>query len=312
MEKLRFDGRTAIVTGSGSKPGLGRVYAMELASRGANVVINDIGWDPEHQGYLEPASAEKVVEEIRAMGGNAVADTNTVATEKGAAAIVKTAIDAFGGVDIIVNNAGVALIAAIDVMSPRDFQRHMEVNVLGPIWLARAAWPHMKAKKYGRIVNATSGAMEGIALMTAYSTSKGAMYSFTRAAALEGEEYGIKVNSINPAAFTRMVTSTHEPQSSFYQASKANCRPEEVAPVVVFLAHETCPVSGECIEGVMGHVRRVCYAQTPGFTQRDLTAETVAERWDEVMWGSSGDYEVIVGDRGLRLKDCVLVPYVPK
>jgi NAD(P)-dependent dehydrogenase (short-subunit alcohol dehydrogenase family) len=144
MAEFRFDGRTAIVTGSGGNPSLGRAHAMLLASRGAQVVVNDIGsGDPEMRNYPGTASAEKVAEEIRAAGGKAVADTNSVATPEGAEAIIRTALDAFGRIDVLVNNAAISIGAPIDVMSARDFQRHMDVNLMGTIWCCRAAWPHM-------------------------------------------------------------------------------------------------------------------------------------------------------------------------
>src|SRR5690606_11876911 len=152
MTELRFDGRTAIVTGSGGNPSLGRAHAMLLASRGAQVVVNDIGSDPEMRHYPGAASAEKVAGEIRAAGRKAVADTNAVATPEGAEAIIRTALDNFGSIDILVNNAAISVGAPIDAMTPRDFQRHIDINLMGSIWCCRAAWPHMRARGYGRIV----------------------------------------------------------------------------------------------------------------------------------------------------------------
>jgi NAD(P)-dependent dehydrogenase (short-subunit alcohol dehydrogenase family) len=125
MDKWRFDGRTAIVTGAGGNPSLGRAHALLLAARGARVVVNDIGRDPETPGYSGTASAEDVAREIRAAGGKTVADTHSVASEEGAAAIVQAALDAFGGIDILVNNAGISIAAPFDEMTPRDFRRHI-------------------------------------------------------------------------------------------------------------------------------------------------------------------------------------------
>src|ERR1700757_1635633 len=132
LHPLRFDGQVAIVTGSGGNPSLGRAHAMLLAARGAKIVVNDIGPDPEIPGYTGTVSAEAVVDESRAAGGIAVADTNSVAPEEGAAAIVRTAIETFGGMDILVNNAAISLAAPVDVMTTHDFRRHIEVNLLGP------------------------------------------------------------------------------------------------------------------------------------------------------------------------------------
>jgi len=292
MDEFRFDGRTAVVTGAGGNPSLGRAHALLLAARGANVVVNDIGRDPLTPGYTGSASAEAVAQEIRALGGRAVADTNSVATADGAAAIVRTAIDAFGRLDILINNAGLSIVAAFDEMTPQDFQRHIDINLMGPVWACHAAWEHMRAQGYGRIVNITSGAMAGFSGLVAYGTSKGGLWSLTRALAAEGEALGIKVNAVNPGAFTRMVAAQQEETSSMYQHAKHNLPAELVSPVVAYLAHEACPVSGECIDSVGGEVRRVYLAQTPGFTDREQTIEAVARRWSEVMAGTA---ESVIG-----------------
>jgi NAD(P)-dependent dehydrogenase (short-subunit alcohol dehydrogenase family) len=272
MTPLRFDGRTAIVTGAGGNPGLGRAHALLLGARGANVVVNDIGGDPE-----------AVVDEIRAAGGTAVANRTSVASEEGGVAIVAAALAAFGGLDILVNNAAVSQAAAIDVMTAEDVERHIAVNLMGALWTCRAAWPHMKARGYGRIVNTTSAAMTGFADQAAYATSKGGLWSLTRALAAEGRAFGIKVNAVSPGAFTGLVTAMLEEDSPLLQHSKANLPAELASPVVAFLAHEDCPVSGECIDAVGGEVQRTLMARTPGFADRALTPEAVAARWGEVM-----------------------------
>ena len=287
MDELRFDGRTAIVTGAGGDPSLGRAHALLLAARGAKVVVNDIGRDPQTPGYSGSASAEAVAQEIRALGGQAVADVNSVATEAGGAAVVRTAVEAFGGVDILVNNAAISIAASFDEMTSQDFQRHIDINLMGPVWTCRAAWPHMRAKGYGRIVNTTSGAMAGFSSLVAYGTSKGGLWSLTRALAAEGAAFGVKVNAVNPGAFTRMIAAQQEETSSMYRYAQQNLPAALVSPVVAYLAHEDCPVSGECIDSVGGEVRRVYLAQTPGFADRELTIEAVAGRWDEVMAGAA-------------------------
>ncbi|MDG2005589.1 MAG: SDR family oxidoreductase [Novosphingobium sp.] len=283
MTDLRFDGRTAIVTGSGGNPSLGRAHAMLLASRGAQVVVNDIGSDPEMRNYPGTASAETVADEIRAAGGRAVADTNSVATPEGGQAIISTALDAFGSVDILVNNAAISVGAPFEVMTPHDFQRHIDVNLMGAVWCCQAAWPHMQAKGYGRIVNTTSSSMTGFADHAAYATSKGALWSLTRCLAAEGAPQGIKVNAISPGAFTRMACATLEDDSPLLQHSKAKLPAELSSPAVAYLSHEDCPVNGECIDSVGGVVQRTYMSRTTGFTETALTIETVAERWDEVM-----------------------------
>lgn len=288
MRELRFDGRTAIVTGAGGNPSLGRAHALLLGSRGANVVVNDIGELPAALDYPGVASAEAVAEEIRAAGGKAVADTNSVATEDGGAAIVQTALDAFGSCDILINNAGICRVVSFEDMTPDDFRQTMEVNFMGTVHTCRAAWPHMKAAGYGRIVNISSGSMTGLPWQTAYAASKGAVYAFTRALASEGDEFGIKANSVLPGALTRMVYAVQDEEtSSFIAGSKGKMLPELVAPTVAFLAHENVPFTGECIESMGGHLSRFYLARTPGIDEPDMTIETLAERWQEVFAGTA-------------------------
>ena len=283
MKQLRFEGRTAIVTGAGGNPSLGRAHALLLGARGANVVVNDIGSDPEARHYPGAASAEVVAEEIRAAGGKAIANTNSIATPEGAEAIVRTALDAFGSVDILVNNAGISIGAPLDVMSVRDIERHFEINLMGAVWCSRAAWPHMKAQGYGRIVNITSSAMTGFANQAAYAASKGGMWSLTRALAAEGEAFGIKVNAVSPGGYTRLVISTLKEDLPLLAHSKENLPPELSSPAVAFLAHEDCPVTGECIDSVGGEVQCCYIARSIGFNERGHTIETIAERWSAVM-----------------------------
>jgi NAD(P)-dependent dehydrogenase (short-subunit alcohol dehydrogenase family) len=308
MTELRFDGRTAIVTGAGGNPSLGRAHALLLAARGANVVVNDIGRLPAAFGYPGEGSAEAVAAEIRALGGKAVADTHSVATEEGANAIVATALEAFGDLDILVNNAGVCRVVSFEEMTPADFRHSIEVNLMGTVWMCRAAWPHMKAKRYGRIVNTSSGSMAGFAWQSAYAAAKAGVFSFTRSLAAEGAEHGIKANSIIPGALTRMVFAAQAESSPWIQHGREHMPPEIVSPAVAFLAHESCPFTGECIESMGGHVSRMYLARTPGFTQEDMTLETIAERWQEMMAGA---------DRGIFRHDDSdprewhIKPYVP-
>jgi NAD(P)-dependent dehydrogenase (short-subunit alcohol dehydrogenase family) len=285
MEPLRFDGRVAIVTGAGGNPSLGRAYALLLAERGAKVVVNDIGRDPETPGYTGTASAEAVVEDIRAAGGTAVADTHSVASEDGGAAIVETALSAFGRLDILVNNAGLSIAAPFEAMTARDLQRHIDVNVMGSIWTCRAAWPHMRKGSYGRIVNTTSGAMAGFNHLVAYGASKGALFSLSRALAAEGAPLGINVNAIAPGAFTRMVAAQQEESSPLYGA-RDGIRPELCAPALAWLVHERCTVTGDCIETVGGAVHRFYFGQTAGIVDPAMTIETVAARWDAIIAGT--------------------------
>ena len=285
--ELRFDGRTAIVTGAGGNPSLGRAYALLLGARGANVVVNDIGPSPETRSLPGSLSAADVAAEIRANGGRAIADTHSVASAEGARAIVGAAIEAFGGIDILVNNAGVGCQRAIDEVTEDEFQRTIDINLMGQAWMCHAAWPHFRAKGYGRIVNIGSSAFAGYAGNCAYGASKGGVFSLTRALAADGAADGVQANVVNPGAFTRLVAATLDPASEIYRNAEANLPAAAVAPIVAFLAHEDCPVTGECFEAVGGQVKRIYLAQTEGIFDRAMTLETLAEHWDAVMAGAA-------------------------
>lgn len=308
MNQLRFDGRTAIVTGAGGNPGLGRAYALLLAERGANVVVNDIDRLPAELGYPGEASADAVAREIRLLGGQAVADSHSVATEDGAEAIIDTALDAFGSVDILINNAGICRVVSFEEMTPADFRQSIEVNLMGTVWTCRAAWKHMKRRGYGRIVNTSSGSMSGFAWQSAYAAAKAGVFSFTRSLAAEGAEYGIKANSLMPGALTRMVLAAQEETSPWLSQAREQMPPGKVAPVAAFLAHETCSFTGECIETAGGHMKRAYLAHTEGFTATEMTLETVAGRYEEALAGA---------DRGILRhtdsdpREWHIKPYVP-
>lgn len=286
MTQLRFEGRTAIVTGAGGNPGLGRAHALLLGARGANVVVNDIGVLPAALDYPGVASAEAVAEEIRAAGGKAIADMHSVAEPDGARAMVEAALSAFGSVDILVNNAGICRVVSFEEMTPGDFAQTMEVNFGGTVNMCRAAWPHMIKAGYGRIVNVSSGSMAGIAWQSAYAASKGAVYSFTRGLASDGAGYGIRANSLIPGALTRMVYAAQGADSAHIAETRDVLLPERVSPMVAFLAHESVPFTGECLESMGGHVSRYYLARTPGFDDPDMTPETLAQRWPEIMAGT--------------------------
>jgi NAD(P)-dependent dehydrogenase (short-subunit alcohol dehydrogenase family) len=312
MKELRFDGRTAIVTGAGGDPSLGRAFALLLARRGANVVVNDVGRVPEMPGYEDEASAEAVAEEIRALGGKAVADTNTVATEAGAKAMVGTAVEAFGGIDVLINNAAICNLAPFEVISSRDYENHIQINVLGPVWTSRAAWPHMRAKGYGRIVNIGSSAAWGIYGMGPYGVSKGALFSISRSLAAEGAPYGIKANTVGATGFTRMVPTQQYETSALYQDLKANYPPELAAHLVCLMAHEDCPVSGEAFDTAGGRVNRTYVSKTRGFTDRDQSLESLAARFDELM-DTTGSRIVGAGEKDAlhNSANWTIKPYPP-
>jgi len=283
MDQLRFDGRTAIVTGAGGNPSLGRSYALLLAERGANVVVNDIGEVPEVPMYEGSGDPRHTVAEIAALGGKAVADGSDISTEDGARALVATAMDAFGSVDILVNNAALCIMARFDEFTSRHMQRIVDTNLMGPIWLARAAFPHMKTAGYGRIVNVGAAVFGGNLLMSAYGVSKGGLFMLSQALNIEGREFGIKANTVNPIGYSRMVPALQKEGSPLAGLIRDRFPPEITAPLVAYLAHESCPVSGECFDTAGGKVSRTVVARNAGFTDPAHTIETLAERWSEVM-----------------------------
>jgi NAD(P)-dependent dehydrogenase (short-subunit alcohol dehydrogenase family) len=269
------------------------------------VIVNDIG-RTEAPNYPGIASAEQVAQEIRAAGGHAKAHTHSVADEKGAEAVVRTAIEAFGRVDIVVNNAGISLAVDFDELSSADTQRHVDINLMGTTWMCRAAWPHMRERSYGRIVNTGSGAFAGQWGFAIYGASKGGIFSLSRALAVEGEPHGIKVNTVHPGGFTRMLLAQQFDTSPMYQYAQANLPAELVSPVVAFLAHESCPASGECFDAMGGEVRRIYIAQSEGIVDRWLSPEIVADRWDEIM-GAPRD--TVLGLSKVDSKEWHVIPY---
>jgi NAD(P)-dependent dehydrogenase (short-subunit alcohol dehydrogenase family) len=265
-----FEGRVAVVTGAGR--GIGRAYAHLLAERGARVVVNDLGGSIEGVGAdAEPASA--VAAEIVAAGGAAIADTSDVATADGAQALVDAATSAFGCLDILINNAGIVRWAGFPRADADNLAKHLDVHVAGSFNTARAAWPHMVEQRYGRIVMTGSTGMFGLPTNLSYATAKAAVIGLTRSLTTAGAAHGIKINVIAPAAFTRMAgQNTEEPP---------HMSPELVAPMVAFLAHEACPVSGEIYAAGGGRFARIFIASTPGYVDAapNPTIEDVAEQW---------------------------------
>ncbi len=273
MSELRFDDRVAVVTGAGR--GLGRAYAHLLAARGAKVVVNDVGGGLDGDG-LDAAPAEQVVDEIVAAGGEAVASLASVATREGGKTIVQTAVEHYGGIDVLVHNAGNVRRGSLKEMSYEDFDAVLDVHLRGAFHVVRPAFPLMCEAGYGRIVLTSSiGGLYGNHGVANYAAAKAGVIGLSNVAALEGAAEGVTCNVIVPAAVTRMAegidTSAYPPMDS-----------ELVAPVVGWLAHESCSVTGELYVALAGRVARAVFAESPGVYRPSWTVEDVAEHLDGI------------------------------
>jgi NAD(P)-dependent dehydrogenase (short-subunit alcohol dehydrogenase family) len=280
---MGFDGQVAIVTGAGGNPGLGRAHAMLLAARGAKVVVNDLGVGPDGRGVL-PADPGAVVAEIEAAGGEAVVDLHSVAEEDSARAVVETALNTWGRVDILVNNAGIGVVSDFDEIEPSHLQKVIGVHLMGSIWMCRAVWPHMRKSGYGRIVNTTSGGMWGLPGLAVYGAAKFGIYGLTRGLALEGAQYGIKVNAVSPGGVTNSFHhfyTIHDP--TVMEAFIANQPAELVSPMVAYLAHESCELTGGLFDSSAGTVNARLFGTTPGYTNPKLTIEDVRDHLAEIL-----------------------------
>jgi NAD(P)-dependent dehydrogenase (short-subunit alcohol dehydrogenase family) len=270
MDPLTFDGRVAVITGAGG--GLGRSHALELARRGAHVVVNDLGGAVDGTGGSASA-AEQVVAEIRAAGGEAIANTDSVATPDGGAAIVECALDTFGRVDIVVNNAGILRDAAFKNVTPALLDAVIDVHLKGAFNVLRTAWPHLREQNYGRVVNTSSGSgLFGNFGQSNYGAAKAGLMGLTRVLSIEGARNNVMANAIAPIAHTRMTEGQIDESMA----------PELISPFVAYLCHASCAVTGQAYSVGGGRVSRVFLGMTTGVTDPALTAETVADRIDEI------------------------------
>jgi NAD(P)-dependent dehydrogenase (short-subunit alcohol dehydrogenase family) len=277
LTRIDLDGRVAIVTGAGG--GLGRSHALALAERGAKVVVNDLADD----GGPAAPSAQAVAAEIAAAGGEAVANQSSVADPKSAAGMVTQALEAFGRLDIVVNNAGILRDRSFAKMSEQEFRDVIEVHLLGAFHLTAAAWPHLKSQGYGRIINTTSPAgLFGNFGQANYAAAKMGLVGFTRTLAAEGHRAGIHVNVVAPLAASRMTEPILPPPAL------ARLDPGLVSPLIVYLASEACPHTGGVFTAGGGYVGRVAVVQAPGVVCHEMTPEAIAERWAAVTDVSGG------------------------
>ncbi len=273
MSERRFDGRVAVITGAGR--GLGRSYAELLSGLGARIVVNDNGSALGGSGS-DAGPAQEVVEAIKMAGGEAVACTESVATPEGGKAIVEAALDSFGRIDVLIHNAGNSLFAPLAEIGYEDFKGSLDIHLLGGFHVVQPAFRRMIAAGYGRVV--LTGSIGGLYTMpntVQYAVSKSGMIGLNNAISIEGAEHNVRSNIILPGAATRMaegIDTTGFPPMG----------PELVAPVVGFLAHEDCPVSGELYISVAGRVARAFIAESEGVYRPSWTIDEVADNLDAI------------------------------
>ncbi|MDO8389542.1 MAG: SDR family NAD(P)-dependent oxidoreductase [Actinomycetota bacterium] len=279
--ELRFDGRVAMITGAGA--GLGRSHAMLLAARGAHVVVNDLHAD----------AADAVVAEITAAGGSAAAHAADISQPDGASGLVQTALDAWGRVDIVINNAGLLQPTDFADMTPEIFDRAYAVNLRASFLVTHAAWKPMVAQGYGRVVHTSSNSgLLGIAGSTGYASAKAGLWGFTRSLSLEASPLGIHVNAIGPIAYTAMSrTSRVAPatwKSGEGDAWSRRLDAALVSPAVAWLAHEDCTLNGQVLSVAAGRVARFVIGLNHGFVRDALTVEDVRDH-DELLQTEAPD-----------------------
>jgi NAD(P)-dependent dehydrogenase (short-subunit alcohol dehydrogenase family) len=272
MDQLSFDGKVALVTGAGG--GVGRCHALELARRGACVVVNDLGSSVD--GVGESASfAQGVVDEITQAGGTALANLDNVSTPQGGSAMIEQTVKEFGRIDIVVNNAGILRDASFAKLTLDQLDLVLDVHLRGAFNVTMPAWKLMREQGYGRIVNTASGSgLFGNFGQSNYAAAKMGLVGLTRVLAIEGERSNIKVNAIAPIARTRMTESVLD--------KNLVMEPEQISPVVIYLSHDACGVSGQIYHVGGGKVARVFVGVTTGLDNPDLTAEEIAESIDQI------------------------------
>jgi NAD(P)-dependent dehydrogenase (short-subunit alcohol dehydrogenase family) len=288
VDELRFDGRSVVITGAGR--GFGREHARLLAKRGARLVLADLGVNMDGTGS-DPSVIEAITQEINDNGGEAIGVFANVADATEAARIVQTAVDSYGELDVVVNNAGIYAGNWIEDTDLDQYRRMVDMHYLGTVYVSKAAWPHLKQAEHGCIVNTSSEAIIGhIPKSPDYAGAKGAVNSFTKALALNGRRHGLRVNAVAPRGNTRMSTPEvlsfvyDQPIENFQNPMFDDMRPEYVSPAVAFLAHESCPLNGETIVCGGRLAMRVAFVESQGITfPDDVTPEILAENLDQLM-----------------------------
>jgi NAD(P)-dependent dehydrogenase (short-subunit alcohol dehydrogenase family) len=277
MSEIRFDDRVAVVTGAGG--GLGKAYALELARRGAKVVVNDLGVDVAGKGRGS-SMADEVVKQIVESGGTAVASYDSVATPEGGEAIVKAAIDTFGKVDIVINNAGILRDKSFSKLSPEELEIVLDVHLKGAFFVSQPAFRNMKENGYGRFVFTSSSAgIMGNFGQTNYGAAKMGLVGLSNVLAVEGAKSNIRSNVIAPIATTRL---TQDLMGGLADVMP----PESVTPLVVYLASEACELTHEIFSVGGGYFARIFVGLAPGYFAgkgATLSAEEVEAHIDQIL-----------------------------
>lgn len=290
---LRFDGKVVVVTGAGA--GLGKAYAVAFAERGAKIVVNDLGGSHTGSGASSKA-ADVVVEELKAKGAEAVANYNSV--EDGDK-IIQTAIDAFGQVDILINNAGILRDVSFAKMTDGDWDLISAVHLRGVYKCTKAAWPHMQGNKFGRIINVTSAAgVYGNFGQVNYSTAKSGILGFTKSCALEGAKKNVLSNAICPLAASRM-TETVLPKDML-----AKMQPDAVVPLALALCHEGSSINGEVIEAGGGWFAKIRINRAKGtFLDGTISPEQIQESWDKITDFSDSIHPTVIAESMMSMME---------
>ena len=297
MADVSFENRVVIVTGAGN--GLGKAYALELGKRGAKVVVNDLGGAVDGSGSGN-SPADDVVNEIIENGGEAVANYDSVATKDGGESIVQTAVDSFGTVDAVINNAGILRDKSFANITEEEFSLIIEVHLKGTYFVTQPAFKIMKENNYGRIVNVASpSGLFGNFGQTNYGAAKMGIVGLTNVLAIEGAKYNIKVNVIAPTAYTRMTEALlPEDVGKLFSA-------ELVTPMVTYLASETCEPTHEIFGVAAGRFARIGIITHEGYVNTQATAEDIASNIEEIRTITDGSYPLSNEDELMLIQKAI-------
>jgi NAD(P)-dependent dehydrogenase (short-subunit alcohol dehydrogenase family) len=280
MSKLDFDGRVIIVTGAGQ--GIGAAYALALAERGARVVVNDLGVAIDGSGS-DDGPAKALAAKIRDLGGEAVANTDSVAESAGVKAIIGQAVDTYGRLDGVLHNAGISNFGMLDSLTDEQWNKMMAVHLSGAFYLTRAAWPHL-ARNGGRLVYIISAVgLYGLPGLGHYAAAKSGLVGLCRTAAAEGRDLGISANMLGVGASTRLMDLAMEdaPEQAAWYAKYM--RPELPAAAGTWLLHPDCPANGQAFEAFGPHFAEILVGETAGVTELEFSAEDVRDRWAQIV-----------------------------